>query len=45
MTSMKKTCAWIIAACLLSYAPHAFPQELTPKEIVKRCDDLMRGDT
>lgn len=35
----------LILALLLSLPLYSFAQELTPQEIVKRSDDLMRGDT
>lgn len=34
-----------LVLCLLFLASPVLAQELTPKEIVKRSDDLMRGDT
>jgi outer membrane lipoprotein-sorting protein len=40
----KQILALLTASCLFSFAPLAFAQ-LTAQEIVKRSDDLMRGDS
>jgi outer membrane lipoprotein-sorting protein len=45
MTPMKKMRAFASALCFLLFVSPVLAQELTPKEIVKRSDDLMRGDT